>query len=269
MEFLATILICIFGVLPAILFKCIAKQTFSKITAILLMMVFSFIGIIFGSLITGALLDILIDSPSLLSLIAICTFTYSLFYKPKQIYTIDLLKSIKTLPKTNYHILGYISYCYLIFIFLISLDDKIEIGYYEVLRWLVTSFTAWTAFRIYKVNNQSKWLLLFSAISILFNPIIKITFEKEVWLFIDIATIIILTIYAIKNYKSTKKDEKIEEIAKVEIENTDKNEDVENIEVDNNIPYIQVIQQPIQQPATDLKTKKLNSLIEDFKPNKF
>lgn len=113
---------------------------------------------------------------------------------------------LKNIPRQNYHLLGYSTFIYLCFIlFTALLGWRIDYGYYEVLRWTVTCFSAWTAIRIHKneVSIGSIWVLVFSAVAILFNPIIKIPFEKDVWLIFDIITALLFFVYAVKTKKTT------------------------------------------------------------------
>ncbi len=104
---------------------------------------------------------------------------------------------LKILPHKNYHILGYISFFYLFFVTFILSENAY--AHYEILRWLITCFSAWTFVNIYNKNVHSFWLLIFAAITILFNPIVKIELEQDVWMMIDFITLIIFLVYAIKN----------------------------------------------------------------------
>lgn len=115
-----------------------------------------------------------------------------------------LLSNLKSLPKTNYHILGYTTFLYLFFITLIGIDNRIDYSYFEILRFLVTGFATWSAIRIYKKTSQSLWILIFSVIAILFNPIVKLSLDENIWLNVDILTIVLLIIFALKDIKKTK-----------------------------------------------------------------
>ena len=109
-----------------------------------------------------------------------------------------VFKFFLKLPHQNYHILGYVTFLYLVFIIIVSGETKIDYAYYEILRWLVTCFSVWSAVKIYNKNHQSVWILLFFAIAILFNPVIKISFDNDTWAVIDIATAILFVINAIR-----------------------------------------------------------------------
>lgn len=119
--------------------------------------------------------------------------------KQKQFYK-KITTFIKSLPKDNYHILGYVTFFYLSGLTLLTWYHGAEgYGVYQILRWLVTVFSVWTAVNIYKESPKSRWLLVFCAIAILFNPIFKITFEEETWIFIDVLTILLFICFAYKN----------------------------------------------------------------------
>ena len=103
---------------------------------------------------------------------------------------------LKKLPKENYHILGYITFLYLAYIVAYQCYGcKLDYGYYEILRWLVTSFSAWSVIRVYKNNSKSVWILIFSAIAILFNPVIKIALDKHTWPCVDFIVLLIFMLY--------------------------------------------------------------------------
>jgi hypothetical protein len=75
-------------------------------------------------------------------------------------------------------------------------------GYYTLLRIVVcTTFIFASIISYYR--NYKNLTLLYALISIIFNPIIKIHFDKEVWIFIDVIASIILIVTA---NKITKKD---------------------------------------------------------------
>jgi len=66
-------------------------------------------------------------------------------------------------------------------------------GYYTLLRIVIcilAGFTAYTAL----VSDKKPWLWIFGAIAILFNPIIPIYFDKEIWIFLDAITAIMFII---------------------------------------------------------------------------
>ena len=106
--------------------------------------------------------------------------------------------NLKQLPKENYHILGYITFFYVSAIILMTwYYGKIEYGFYEILRWLVTSFSVWSAARIYQQTPKSRCFLAFVIIAVLFNPIFKIKLEQGTWQIIDWITLMIFFFYGL------------------------------------------------------------------------
>jgi len=64
-------------------------------------------------------------------------------------------------------------------------------GYYTLLRLVVTGVLVWAAYITYtRNNNVLPWI--FILIALLFNPIIKVHFQKEIWMVIDIAVCVFL-----------------------------------------------------------------------------
>tara|TARA_B110000444_G_C18700959_1_gene528939 strand:- start:212 stop:484 length:273 start_codon:yes stop_codon:yes gene_type:complete len=58
-------------------------------------------------------------------------------------------------------------------------------GYYRLLRIIVTISSALYCFQFFE-KNKMNMVYLFGFIAILFNPLIPIFFNKEIWIVIDI-----------------------------------------------------------------------------------
>jgi len=58
-------------------------------------------------------------------------------------------------------------------------------GYYMLLRFVACAVFAWAAFITYE-NNEEVLPWVFGILAIVFNPIIKIHFPKELWAVIDL-----------------------------------------------------------------------------------
>jgi len=58
-------------------------------------------------------------------------------------------------------------------------------GYYRLLRIIVTISSLIFCFQFFE-ENKMKMVYLFGFIAILFNPLIPIFFNKEIWIVIDI-----------------------------------------------------------------------------------
>ena len=75
-------------------------------------------------------------------------------------------------------------------------DLGLGIGYYQILRWLVT---IGAIYWILQFNNKNQGLFItFCIIAILFNPIAPIYLDRELWQIIDFITAIIFIIPLIK-----------------------------------------------------------------------
>ena len=58
-------------------------------------------------------------------------------------------------------------------------------GYYMLLRFVACAVFVWAAFITYE-NNEEVLPWVFGILAIVFNPIIKIHFPKELWAVIDL-----------------------------------------------------------------------------------
>ncbi|MDZ4137364.1 MAG: DUF6804 family protein [Erythrobacter sp.] len=58
-------------------------------------------------------------------------------------------------------------------------------GYFQFLRWLIMIIGISVAFD--QIAQRQRWLFYFGlAVAVLFNPFFKVSFEREVWWWIDI-----------------------------------------------------------------------------------
>lgn len=87
-----------------------------------------------------------------------------------------------------------------ILILLVAIPSGIwPYGYYILLRWVITGvalFVLWVAYGLEKKG----WLWLMTGIAILFNPIVPIYLNKEIWVVIDfiVAILFLITIFQVK-----------------------------------------------------------------------
>lgn len=135
-----------------------------------------------------------------ISLILFCIFCVLFFFLTA------LIDFIKKMPKQNFHILGYMTFLYMFFIILSPLFFNLNYNYYEFLRYSVTSFSIWTAFRIKQISPQNIFILIFSIIAVIYNPIAKLSFDKDVWQIIDIIVLVFFISYFYKNEIKKKED---------------------------------------------------------------
>lgn len=85
------------------------------------------------------------------------------------------------------------------------------ISYYNLLRWVVCGIAIIAAFRSH-FENKNGWVLLFSGIAILFNPISAFYFPKSTWHIIDVITASLFTAFS---FTQTQRDD--EHLIEVEV----------------------------------------------------
>jgi hypothetical protein len=91
-------------------------------------------------------------------------------------------------------------YKILAILFLLEALGDNPYGYYQFLRWTMLIIGGYSAYSFYKLRNKI-WLLIFSIIALLFNPIIPFTFQRETWQMIDIVVAIIFIVSLFKKYE--------------------------------------------------------------------
>ena len=74
----------------------------------------------------------------------------------------------------------------------------LPIGYYTLLRLVVTAAAAYVAYDTFQNDKQSGWIWVFGFVAILFNPLIPIYLDKELWMVIDFAVAILFIVYSRK-----------------------------------------------------------------------
>jgi len=73
-------------------------------------------------------------------------------------------------------------------------------GYYQLLRWVTCAAAVWVAFLAY--NWQKKWaMVLFGFVAVLFNPLIPIHLNRQLWQPIDVicALLFVAVTFLLKN----------------------------------------------------------------------
>jgi arginine exporter protein ArgO len=78
-------------------------------------------------------------------------------------------------------------------VFLLGAVGNWPYGYYQLLRWAILIIGAYSVYLAYEIRKIS-WAWIFGIIAVLFNPIIPITFSKDIWQIIDIIVAIIFFI---------------------------------------------------------------------------
>jgi hypothetical protein len=65
----------------------------------------------------------------------------------------------------------------------------LPIGYYTLVRLIVTAAAAYIAWQTFMQNKQSGWVWIFAFVAILFNPLMPVYLNsKPLWIMIDLAT---------------------------------------------------------------------------------
>ena len=74
----------------------------------------------------------------------------------------------------------------------------LPIGYYTFLRLVVTAAAAYIAYQTFQTDKKSGWIWIFGFVAILFNPLIPIYLDKEIWMVIDLAAAVLFLFYSRK-----------------------------------------------------------------------
>lgn len=76
---------------------------------------------------------------------------------------------------------------------------QLPYGYYIFLRLVITAIGIYMIFVCSSANSYG-WAWVFGIVAILFNPLIPIHLEKDVWIFFDIivAILLIISIFSVK-----------------------------------------------------------------------
>ena len=68
-------------------------------------------------------------------------------------------------------------------------------GYYQILHLVITVMSILSIYNNYKkAHKASFWVLLFGMILLVYNPLLKVHFEREIWQVINLITAVILAI---------------------------------------------------------------------------
>lgn len=78
-----------------------------------------------------------------------------------------------------------------------ALVPSLPYGYFQLLRFLVCGVSCYGAFMAMERSNKT-WMWLFICLAVLFNPIIKIRFDREIWQVIDAAAGLLFGVTAVQ-----------------------------------------------------------------------
>ena len=76
-------------------------------------------------------------------------------------------------------------------------------GYYQLVRFTSTIVFAVNAYQCF-TSERHAWGITFGSLALLFQPFIKIALGRTVWNITDVVTAIILVVYTLYIYKTTK-----------------------------------------------------------------
>lgn len=88
-------------------------------------------------------------------------------------------------------------------IFLLGALGSWPYAYYQLLRWVVCSVGAYSAFVAHE-SDRTGWTWIFIIIAILFNPIAPFYMQRETWQIADIGTAILFIIFPFIKHKQDK-----------------------------------------------------------------
>lgn len=78
-----------------------------------------------------------------------------------------------------YQVLGIIS------VLLLVAVAPMPYGFYTFVKIIVCGSAGVTCYQLWDKGHKGAWLYVWGAIAILFNPLIPISMEKEIWMFVD------------------------------------------------------------------------------------
>ena len=85
----------------------------------------------------------------------------------------------------------------------IALVPSLPYGYYSVMRWLVCGSCAWLALSSYR-NGLEEWAWCWGVLAGIYNPIFPVHANRELWSWVNVATIAISTWYGINVSRSNR-----------------------------------------------------------------
>ncbi len=95
-----------------------------------------------------------------------------------------------------FHIISAIS----ILLLIIAIPSLMPYGYYVLLRWAICGSASYMAYLSYEQKNN-RFLWLFGATAILFNPIAPLYLGKEIWVVVDFlaAVLFFVALFQVKS----------------------------------------------------------------------
>ncbi len=92
---------------------------------------------------------------------------------------------------------------FVVALLLVALVPTMPYGYYQVMRWLITAASLWIAMTCHG-DGRGNWIWVWGAIAGIYNPIFPVHASREVWSFVNVATIAIGAVYSVKTITTTR-----------------------------------------------------------------
>lgn len=86
-------------------------------------------------------------------------------------------------------------------IFLLFSFSSWPYAFYQLLRWVVCIFPGYLAYKSYQLKETS-WVIIFTIIAIIFNPITPFYMTKSMWRFLDLVVLILLVVSLFRRKKN-------------------------------------------------------------------
>lgn len=80
---------------------------------------------------------------------------------------------------------------------LVALVPTMPYGYYQVMRWLIVAASLWLAMNCHGKGREG-WVWVWGVIAGIYNPIFPVRASREVWTFVNLATVAVVVIYSVK-----------------------------------------------------------------------
>jgi hypothetical protein len=94
---------------------------------------------------------------------------------------------------------------YISIIMLIVAFFEMPYGYYELLRFVISITAGIITYSVFnKIQTVSFTVILWGFLVLLYNPVIKIHLDREIWQVINIITICLMSVYLWKINKKAK-----------------------------------------------------------------
>lgn len=82
-------------------------------------------------------------------------------------------------------------------------SSSLDIGFFTFLRWVVTGASAYYLYYIYKsIQQWNFWTWTFILLAIIFNPLVPLYLDKDLWQLLDLIALIFFLVYFFKLKKT-------------------------------------------------------------------